>query len=130
MTFDPTKPVQTRDGRPARIICTDLVSASGKSIVALAKEPFGTYAGKNVESVTYYYSDGHFLPSKIDNDMDLVNVPERVVRFVNIKTHECISRANSVCHTTTRRKDKKFDDFSTLKLTFEDGKLISSEVIR
>jgi len=39
MSFDPTKPVQTRDGRKARILYTDI--KSGYPIVALTTEPGG-----------------------------------------------------------------------------------------
>lgn len=67
--FDPTKPVQTRDGRKARILCTDADSA--RSIVALVlcddkrERPFSYYPSGSAET----FRD---LPG------DLVNVPEPV----------------------------------------------------
>ena len=51
MTFDPTKPVQTRDGRKARIICTDLNNPAFR-IVAVIDHPGGEY-------VETYYSNGY-----------------------------------------------------------------------
>ena len=39
--FDPTKPVQTRDGREARIICTDVERKGDWPIVALIKTSDG-----------------------------------------------------------------------------------------
>lgn len=47
--FDPTKPVQTRDGRKARIICTD--AASPLPIVALVTD-------KGVEYPTVFTKEG------------------------------------------------------------------------
>lgn len=73
MTFDPTKPVRTRDGRPARIICVDrqnkypivaLVTEAGQELVCLF-----TRAGKN-------YAIGP------ESDEDLVNIPQRHERWI------------------------------------------------
>lgn len=65
--FDPTKPVRTRDGRPARIICTD---RDGEfSIVGLVK-------GVAQEYIYTYRKDGTFSSGNVD--VDLVNIPEKV----------------------------------------------------
>ena len=54
MTFDPTRPVQTRDGRPARIVATDRhCPGEDVSIVALVKDKTGTR-----ENVLAYRRDG------------------------------------------------------------------------
>lgn len=72
MTFDPTKPVQTRDGRKARIICTN--KAGAYSIVSLIwssdGEEFTHVHNKNGESCTSC------------DEQDLINIPEK--RCVNI----------------------------------------------
>jgi len=72
MTFDPSKPVQTRDGRKARIICTDRKHPDGP-IVALIEYPESSpHAGD--ETYRSYYADGRYYPS-VESPTDLVNVP-------------------------------------------------------
>lgn len=71
--FDPTKPVQTKDGRPARIICTDM-KRSAYPIVALVNE------GKE-ERISSFRVDGG---SGIFRDSDLVNIPEEKTGWINI----------------------------------------------
>lgn len=67
-TFDPTKPVQTRDGRPARIICTNM-KGGAETIVSLV-------TGQRGKETPYtHYTDGRYLDSGTDSD-DLVNVPD------------------------------------------------------
>lgn len=72
MTFDPTKPVQTRDGRKARIICTDFKGFGRGSIIA---NVICTYANAEAESIYVYYDDGRTNRSS-DSSLDLINVPE------------------------------------------------------
>lgn len=67
MMFDPTKPVQRRDGAKARIICTDRIPPC--TIVALIGE---------TEEPEIYYTDGSFWTLYRGelryNEWDLVNV--------------------------------------------------------
>ena len=67
--LDLTKPVQTRNGKPARIICTDV--KSGQPILALVKCPDRT------EAVISYSIDGSFFPDDRTSDNDLINVPNK-----------------------------------------------------
>lgn len=70
-TFDPSKPVQTRDGRPARVLCTD---ASGSyPIAALINGDLRTYT-----------SEGLFVEDCGEDTLDLVNIPEETVEYVNV----------------------------------------------
>jgi hypothetical protein len=70
--FDPTKPVQTRDGREARIICTDYSgSVPGYSIIALV-----TFARKQ-EIITLTPTGRFFLYQDKHSPNDLVNIPEK-----------------------------------------------------
>lgn len=69
--FDPTKPVQTRDGRKARIVCTDRVGHT--NLVALVMTDY-------FEAVYSYYSTGKHISG--NDGADLVNVPEK--RWVNL----------------------------------------------
>ena len=68
------KPVCTRDGRKARIICFD--RDWDMHIVALVSDPFG-------ESVHYYLSNGKVDFDK-QNDEDLMMLPEKKEGWVNI----------------------------------------------
>jgi len=74
MTFDPKKPVQTRDGRPARIVCRD---AKGSYPIVAMIEIDGEEQPKT------YTADGKFdrfggLP------LDLINIPTKRTGWVNV----------------------------------------------
>jgi hypothetical protein len=71
--FDPTKPVQTRDGRPARIICTDSkckCSGVPQPIVAEVQENNGSKV-----IITTHNETGHLWPDCMPSGGDLVNIP-------------------------------------------------------
>lgn len=78
VSFDPTKPVQTRDGRAARILCTD---ANGPlPIIALVKATNGN------EEVMRLLADGQRRGRKAwrpDRD-DLVNIPMKRRGWTNV----------------------------------------------
>lgn len=82
--LDPTKPVQTRDGRPVRIICTDAKLASKSTIVALVAS-----SDKCPEYIVNRPPHGRVSLS-LDNAEDLVNVPEKVNSFRNLYSEEVI----------------------------------------
>lgn len=78
--LDLTKPVQTRDGRAARIVSTNLRGPC-YTIGALVTDENGK------EDFQAYTLDGAFgAGAEIPNDWDLVNVPEKKVweRWFNI----------------------------------------------
>lgn len=69
-TFDPTIPVQTRDGRKARIVCTDVKRR--QPILALISD-------SDYETVEYYCSDGKYNfegKNQAEDCYDLINIPE------------------------------------------------------
>ena len=70
------KPVCTRDGRKARIICFD--RDWDMRIVALVTDPLG-------ESVHYYLSDGKVDSGK-QNDEDLIMLPEKEEESMVVET--------------------------------------------
>lgn len=77
MTFDPKKPVTTRDGRKARIIATDRKSWDNDfPMIALVEDD-------DTENMQTYTSDGKYLMGE-PSDEDLINVPESIVRYVNV----------------------------------------------
>lgn len=71
--FDPTKPVQTRDGRPVRILATGISSPDGPivALVASSSVPGREYA-------LHFYEDGRYAEDYTSAD-DLVNVSQPVV---------------------------------------------------
>jgi len=82
MTFNPTKPIQTRDGKPARILCID--ARGDLPIVALVGAP-----GES-EYVQRYTADGcAYLGQRgtPSSRLDLINVPEKRVLHVWVNVH-------------------------------------------
>lgn len=79
MSFDPSKPVQTRDGRAARILCTDRKD-SRFPIIALV-----TYANGS-ETPSYYTKNGGYNDPICNKHSpgDLINIPEKHVRYMNV----------------------------------------------
>lgn len=112
--LDLTKPVQTRDGRPARIICTDRKS-DHYPILALLMED-GT------EYTTSFTVDGECYQNGGENRTDLVNVPpKRTSRFYN-------AYENGDCFQHKSLDSAKFHaDYAanaTIECVFEDRKLV------
>lgn len=65
-TFDPTKPVQTRDGRDARIVAVDY-ACSGETIVAAVRMTSGE------ERLRTFNTDGRYF-NDMEETSDLVNI--------------------------------------------------------
>jgi hypothetical protein len=113
-TFDPTKPVQTRDGRPARIVSTNGIAPTYPIIAIVIAED-----GK--DSVDQYTTSGKLWDAQGERSDDLVNVPATITEFVNLGTAYTV-QDGAVAHN--RR-------FPVLKLVREDGtdKVISAEIV-
>lgn len=86
MTFDPTKPVQTREGLKARILCTNRNHHDG-SIVALVTLPEDDYRDER-EALHTYHEGGFYLRKsngfQREDDLDLVNVPVKRSTWQNV----------------------------------------------
>lgn len=80
MKFDPSKPVQTRDGRAVRILCTDLKYPGFPIAAALHDRD----EDDDVETVELFTADGCYLESGVKQRLDLVNVPETHTKWANI----------------------------------------------
>jgi hypothetical protein len=83
--FDPKKPVQTRDGLPARIICTDRkyhsFGSSGEiPLVVLIME-------KGQETIVCRPANGRCCDD-YDSNGDIINIPQKREGFVNIYPRE------------------------------------------
>lgn len=111
--FDPTLPVQTRGGRPARIIATD---AKGLyPIIALIANTDGTERLRRVAET------GKDLYAADETPHDLVNVPPpEVVRYINMgHAYETVEGA---------RKSSKFA-WPILKVVRRADELVSAEIV-
>lgn len=86
--FNPEKPVETRGGRKARIICIDRNAGKiQKPIVALIQ-----HLKDNYEEIQYFCLDGRIYPDR-DDAYDLINIPTKFVRYMVI--HTTYSRSGS-----------------------------------
>ena len=115
--FDPTKPVQTRDGRKARIIATDAVDPI-YPIVALVTQKAGEERPERYTSTGRYYSDGDIL-----RPTDLVNVPEKHVRWVNVyPDRNCRTVYGARYGADAGASD---DRIACIRIEFEEGEGLS-----
>jgi hypothetical protein len=71
--IDFTKPVQTRDGRKVRILCTD--RKDNRPIVGLVP-------GNGDEQIYSWHACGNYVSN--EHCLDLINVPEKLVAYVNM----------------------------------------------
>lgn len=85
---NPSRKVVTRDGRNARIICTD---AKGDfPIVALIEK-----LDSSIEFPQKFKKNGHFLYSNEDYHLDLFFVPEKHEGWVNV--HRSLGLVDLCC---------------------------------
>ena len=98
MSIDWDKPVQTRNGHKVRVLCTDM-KAEFPVIVLIENEE-----GETLYSLD---KDGRLWREK-ENELDIVNVPTTVTRWVNVypdeigKPRKSKQEANYVEHTKDR----------------------------
>lgn len=97
MKFDPTKPVRTRDGKPARIICTDRVG--NYPIIALVQ-------AANQEEVLKYKSDGKFSGSDYAHPADLENIREKFTRTVWLNVYSQGPSGDTAVHSSREAADR------------------------
>jgi hypothetical protein len=79
MAFDPTKPVQTRDGHAARVLAMDIKHPDFTIVAAVS-------CGDNYEVVGQYLRDGRATAGG-PIGRDLVNIPQKYVVWVNVYRH-------------------------------------------
>ena len=74
--IDCNKPVQTRDGRKVRILCTDMKARD--SVAGVITDTDGE------DTVDAWQADGHYNISTDASNSDLINVPDTRVVWVNM----------------------------------------------
>lgn len=121
------KPVCTRDGRKARIICFDAKRKDGKNIMALI--PSKEYPG--FEDLVAYPNNGNYHGGH-ENDGDLMMLPEKKEGWVNIYNRNRPRTSSENCYIMTGvsvfetkegaisyiDKDKEYID--TIKIEWEE----------
>lgn len=110
------KPVCTRDGRKARIICFDRNDI--KPIVALVTFINGTSV---IEKAFYYFEDGYHLSKNDKNDYDLMMLPEKKEGWVNVYKTSINYECGTVFSTEQEAKNKTNDGrITTVKIEWEE----------
>lgn len=125
-SLDLSKPVQTRDGRKARIIATDL--AGNQPLAVAVTDPSGN------EWLSCFSLDGSYYPYNSDHPEpeDLVNTPERKEMFMNLYLEQDTKLAPTVVigHETLHLAEtKRSPGGKTYKLTVEGGRVVAFEFV-
>lgn len=103
-------PVQTRDGKPVRIICFDRKGTA--PIVALVD------TGNDAEEIRYYLADGK-RSNTSDVSMDLVMAPVKKEGWVNVyKSDYGNFVAGGVFSTPGKAEDNVIGDYVYVSTTF------------
>ena len=110
--FDPSKPVQTRDGRKARIVCTDMKADHG-TILALVTHR----ERKEYEHILFVNMNGQVLEDDLCAS-DLINIPERTSRWAKI-SHSTGYADRDVAITAWHPENEQI---VLLEIISEDGK--------
>ena len=87
------KPVCTRDGRKARIICFDRIDA--KPILALVPSTDG-----KGEDVFDYFVSGKRIANSLESDLDLMMLPEKKEGWVNVYKERIYSTKEEAIEAT------------------------------
>ena len=115
---NPTKKVITRDGKSARIICTNRIDKT-HSILALLFED----EGRDREEVYQYTAKGEYYPNAI-SPHDLFFVPEKKSGWINLyKINSIISPGPQAYNTKEEAKSaagNRSDYISTIKIKWEE----------
>lgn len=130
-TFDPAKPVQTRDGRKARILATDL--AGRYPIAAAIAARRGTYA-LPTELVERYHADGK-MGACGPTSADLVNVPVETVEYRNVypggmagSADDYVSVPYDTAGSAKAARSRLAPEVFTIEITRTDGRVSSVEL--
>jgi hypothetical protein len=119
--FDPKKPVQTREGNAARILCTDRKTTTNYTTVVLITGEDG------VERATNRYPDGK-IDRNHDSPYDLINPPVVTTQYISIYHAQAMSKNhNSLADAL---KDRMQTSKGTIKLTLLDGVLSQVEIVK
>lgn len=108
------KPVCTRDGRKARIICFDIINKGNYPIIALLED-------KGSEAIFYYNKDGK---CNVGTELDLMMLPEKKEGWVNIYGEEKERYCSNVIYSSKEEAlniSKQLEEhITTIKIEWEE----------
>ena len=111
------KPVCTRDGRKARIICFDTINKGNYPIIALLED-------KGCEAIFYYNKDGK---CNVGTERDLMMLPEKKEGWVNVyksynvgKKTPCIASIYPTKEEAKKSSVVGLDYVDTVKIEWEE----------
>lgn len=111
------KPVCTRDGRKARIICFDTINKGNYPIIALLED-------KGCEAIFYYNKDGK---CNVGTEIDLMMLPEKKEGWVNVyksynvgKKTPCIASIYPTKEEAKKSSVVGLDYVDTVKIEWEE----------
>lgn len=115
---NPIRPIVTRDGHAARIICTNRVDKT-YSILALLFED----GDKDREEVYQYTSQGEYFPNA-SSPHDLFFAPEKKEGWINIYHYDGIENANAARRIYDTKEEalacKNKGRVDTIKIEWEE----------
>ena len=113
MKFDPTKPVQTRDGRKARILCTDKASETHPIIAEVFRE--------GDDSSVHIYMDSGMYVDGATHELDLINIPEKHVRYINFYDDDITGTTMKYKSRADADANAIPDRLACVRVEYEDG---------
>ena len=124
---DAVKFNQTRDGRKARILATDVENLWHKPLLAAVRHQDG------LEHVYFYYANGRFLAEN-ETSTDLVYVAPRVEKYANVyrilsDAEIDIGQQHDSLQSADRQRSRSHQVIGQLKFIYEDGKLVDFEKV-
>lgn len=116
--IDWSKPVQTRDGRAVRVLCTDCATPTSYPVVALVRDSYG------YERVQSYTLEGKYRRTIPESPNDLENVPAVTNLWVNVYPNDVGG------HASRKEADYWAENgrVTLLRLVIQDGILIGVHI--
>jgi hypothetical protein len=116
MSVDWNKPIQTRDGRKARVVCMDRKDYQSHRTYMCLVDNNGT------EAVWFYKSNGYIRDDNKNDDLDIINVPEEH----EIEIRFCKNSKGTICHvcmslSSPCRECHDFKEIAKKKITIKEG---------
>ena len=106
------KPVCTRDGRKARIICFDTINKGNYPIIALLED-------KGCEAIFYYNKDGK---CNVGTERDLMMLPEKKEGWINIYKdfEDTVCCAYLTKEDALKNRSLEYGYITTIKIEWEE----------
>lgn len=117
--IDWTKPLQTRDGQPFT-----LLFRNGRGLF-----PVGGYVG-NDKHISPYTEEGRSYVDRSESPLDLINVPEAVVGWLNLYAHDQIAYGGITESRACADRASHPNRLALLKITYTPGQPPQIEEIK